>query len=120
VFLFFLKGTECAYFIDEERGLQVGNRLKSMSMCIYILTNRTARSFAPAVIQVDASFFILAMVDGADVSLRLKTRSFCSFQISHMTSKVTVHTAFRGISGVEVTIPPPLQCCGAVSPFGWF
>jgi dolichol kinase len=36
-----------------------------MYMRIYILTNGTARSFAPAAIQVDASFFILAMVDGA-------------------------------------------------------
>jgi hypothetical protein len=61
-----------------------------MYMRIYILTNRTARSFAPAAIQVDASFFILAMVDGAGVSLRLKMRSFRAFQISHMTSKVSV------------------------------
>jgi hypothetical protein len=48
----------------------------------YILSNRTARYFAPTAIQVYASFFIVATVDGADVSLRLKTRSFRSFQIS--------------------------------------
>jgi hypothetical protein len=62
---------------------------------IYVFSNRTARSFAPAAIHVDASVFILATVDGADVCLRLKTRPFRSFQISHMTSKVTARTAFR-------------------------
>jgi hypothetical protein len=59
---------------------------RNKNRVIYILTNRTARSFAPVAIQVDALFFILAMVDGADVSLRLKTRSFRSFLISHMTT----------------------------------
>jgi hypothetical protein len=107
-------GTECAYFIDKERGYMSGSCAKvCTSVFTFSLTGPRGPSLpAPAAIQVDASFFILATVDGADVSLRLKTRSFHSLQIFHTTSKATVHTAFRGISGVVVMF---LHHCSVVA-----
>ena len=59
-----------------------------------------AKFFAPAVAQMAASALIFSINLVADISFRLKTLLFRSFQTSQLISMVRLHTAFFGIAAI--------------------
>jgi hypothetical protein len=70
----------------------------------YTLAVRVARPFAPAAIQADTSFFILATMVGTEDSCLLRTLAFLSSQISQVMSRAMDLVALRGKSVAAVRL----------------
>ena len=82
----------CAYFIGREEEYNWGISNKSLGII-------DAKSFAPAA-QMAASALIFSINLVVDVSCRLKTLLFRSFQTSQLISMVRLRTAFFGTSAI--------------------
>jgi hypothetical protein len=84
--------------------VQKGGEAATQDQGGYSRDTRSANSFAPAIIQADASNLIVPMSVAVEDSCLLKVREFRSFHTSQMMRRVRLRIARLDVSGTVVII----------------